>query len=713
MEENVNMAGMRPEFCSHSARVMSFKSKKTLPKASRWPHPPLFPLTAEVLASAGYFHDPADNEPDRTTCWMCGESMKGWAEDDDPWELHLTWSPKCSFARIALLEHQRDTKKPSWSDLPGHSWGPTQEWFPRGSTLIEARLATFCGSDGPWKHEGKNGIPTRLELARAGFHFTPNLFKKGRKFDVDDTTSCCYCHRSVTEWEVDDDPVSVHLKKGACIFFTATQPAENPKKANVKPKKKPSKAPDSGPSNSTKDLNADSSIVVMDNVSVVIEKSSRSKKKPSSTASSAPKTGKRVLASSTSGTFTAANESLVDLEDSIQHKPSQASRKVQAPSDALPSPEPVPEQIMSKPPVALAKSTRLSRSTTKIATAPTSSNRSTSSNPANRLRTRASSNASSTMEDPARLTLNQTWDDQSQPPTEDEEQVPKPKKPTRPKKTTKLSQPTSVVGSKTEDNCPVRQTNLNESQQQMLVTSETIVNGEDSKVVEEEIITTKKTRLPGKKKTQLSQSLRSEAPTPALIDPPANKQLLKSLGINSPGRSKGLLPSLFPGFNAQAPQLYPSLLPIAAKMPSGSTSEQVKSPLAADPVSKGGELVPADMDNLLEKYLSQESKPIPEGWLANPYNPSRPFPPLTNEEKSMPLSQYFAYRAHQEEQAFLEWVEMYQLKPWLDSVEKGRLIVQNLVEIRLSSSNSIGKLALGSHDQSSGHKENFKVFNHL
>ncbi|KAI9602439.1 hypothetical protein KEM48_002066 [Puccinia striiformis f. sp. tritici PST-130] len=84
----------------------------------------------------------------------------------------------------------------------------------------------------------------------------------------------------------------------------------------------------------------------------------------------------------------------------------------------------------------------------------------------------------------------------------------------------------SVVGSETEDNRPVRQTNLNQSQQQMLVTSETIVPGEDSKVVEEEIITTKMTRLPGKKKTQLSQSLRSEAPTPALIDPPANKQLL-------------------------------------------------------------------------------------------------------------------------------------------------------------------------------------------
>ncbi|KAI7937907.1 hypothetical protein MJO28_014827 [Puccinia striiformis f. sp. tritici] len=373
---------------------MSFKSKKTLPKASCWPHPPLFPLTAEILASAGYFHDLADNEPNWTTCWMCGESMKGWAKDNDPWELHLTWSPKCSFARIALLEHQHDTKKPLWSDFPGHSWGPTQEWFLCGSTLIDAGIANFCGSDGPWKHEGKNGIPTRVELAP-------------------DFTSLLTCSKKVASLMSMTQPhvaiaieVSVHLKKGACIFYTATQPAENPKKANVKPNKKPSKAPDSGPSNSTKDLNANLLIVVINKVSVVIEKSSCSKKKPSSTASSTPKTGKRVLASSTSGTVTAANKSLVDLEHSIQHKPSQASRKVQAPSNTPPSPEPVPEQIMSKLPVALAKSMCLSQSTLKIATAPTSSNRSTSSNPANCPRTRASSNMSSTMEDPARLTLN-------------------------------------------------------------------------------------------------------------------------------------------------------------------------------------------------------------------------------------------------------------------------------------------------------------------
>ncbi|OAV99424.1 hypothetical protein PTTG_04515 [Puccinia triticina 1-1 BBBD Race 1] len=742
MDENISMAGLRLEFCSHAARVMSFKSKKTLPKASRWPHPQSFPLTAEVLASAGYFHDPADNEPDRTTCWMCGESMKGWAEDDDPWELHLTWSSKCPFARIALLEHQRDTQTPSWSDSPTHSWGPSQEWFPRGSTLIEARLATFGGPDGPWKHEGKNGVPTRLELARAGFHFTPNLFKKGRKFDVDDTTSCCYCHRSVTEWEVDDDPVSVHLKKGACIFFTAVQPTENAKKTNAKQAKKPPKNLDSGPSSSIKASAADSSVVELNGDSVIIEKSSRSKKKPSSTASSAVKTGRRVLASSISGAATAANESMAaEPEESVQLKPSRASRKAPPVSDVPRSPEPATEQTASKPPVALGKSTRLSRSTSKAASASTS-NRSTTSHPAQRPRTRASSNASSTIDNATRQTINQTGDDQSQPQTEDEEVVAKPKKSQRQKKPVKPSQPSSALGSESEDYRPARQ--LNRSQNTMADKRElsTVGPGDESRVEEE--ITTKKTRVPGKKKAPLSQSLsRSEAPAQ-----PAPKERMKSPEIGSPGagesstRPKALMPSLFPGFNPQAPQLYPTLLPIAAKIAGASAGPTSPGPgekthkLASSqkatssrfpgftpqappldqlpaatvkrtgstagptsprpagksrPVVGGQEELPkkaapetAGIDDLLEEYLAGEPGKLPEGWLPNPYNPSRPFPPLTAEEAQMPLNEYFAYRARQEEEAFAEWVELKMMQPWLQAVQRGQQAVQALVDLRKS-----------------------------
>jgi len=713
MEPNVNMAGLRPEFCSHAARVMSFKSKKTLPKASRWPHPQSFPLTAEALASAGYFHDPAENEPDRTTCWMCGESMKGWAEDDDPWDLHLTWSSKCPFARIALLEHQRDTQAPSWSDSPTHSWGTANEWFPRGTNLIEARLATFCGPDGPWKHEGKNGIPTRLELARAGFHFTPNLFKKGRKFDVDDTTSCCYCHRSVTEWEVDDDPVSVHLKKGACIFFTAIQPTENSKKATAKPSKKPSKVLDSGSTSSIKPPTDDLSIADMNGDSVIMDKSSRSKMKPSSTASSAPKTGRRALASSTSATVTASNESLIgQSEDSIQPKPSRPSRKTPQVSEVIRSPEPAVEHTTSKPPVALGKSTRLSRSTSKGASAPTST-RSTASNTTHRPRTRASSNASSTMDNLTRQTNNRTNDDQSQPPTEDDEQVVKPKKSQRQssKKPQKASQPSSAVGSDAEDYRPLRQMNRSQNNRTEKRELSALASGDNSAVDAE--INNTKTRAPGKKKTQpLSQSVRSQA---SIQGTP--KERVKSPTIGSPGvrefptRPQGLLPSLLPGFNPQAPQLYPSLLPIAAKMASSSAgpvnSKAQESDERVDeqpPPQKREDQ--AEPENLLEEYLGQEPGRLPEGWLPNPYNPSRPFPPLTAEEARMPLIEYFSYRARQEEEAFAAWVEERQMKPWLEAVERGKATVHALIDLRkpqrrpnhlaTPSSSSLGKENLNS-----------------
>lgn len=38
--------------------------------------------------------------------------------------------------------------------------------------MIEARLATFCGKDGQWRHEGVDGVPTRLEVFQISSCFT-------------------------------------------------------------------------------------------------------------------------------------------------------------------------------------------------------------------------------------------------------------------------------------------------------------------------------------------------------------------------------------------------------------------------------------------------------------------------------------------------------------------------------------------------------------
>lgn len=317
------------------------------------------------------------------------------------------------------------------------------------------------------------------------------------------------------------------------------------------------------------------------------------------------------------------------------------------------------------------------------------------------------------MDNLTRQTNNRTNDDQSQPPTEDDEQVVKPKKSQRQssKKPQKASQPSSAVGSDAEDYRPLRQMNRSQNNRTEKRELSALASGDNSAVDVE--VNNTKTRAPGKKKTQpLSQSVRSQA---SIQGTP--KERVKSPTIGSPGvrefstRPQGLLPSLLPGFNPQAPQLYPSLLPIAAKMASSSagavnSKAQESNEIVDEPPPPQKREDQAEPENLLEEYLGQEPGRLPEGWLPNPYNPSRPFPPLTAEEARMPLIEYFSYRARQEEEAFAAWVEERQMKPWLEAVERGKATVHALIDLRkpqrrpnhlaTPSSSSLGKENLNS-----------------
>ncbi|MBW0523555.1 hypothetical protein O181_063270 [Austropuccinia psidii MF-1] len=679
MDVNPDLIALKPEFCAHAARVMSFKSKKTNSKASRWPHPPSFLLTPEILASAGYFYDPADGEPDRTTCWMCGESMKGWAEDDDPCALHLKWSPNCPFARLAMLEHERDIQKPSWSESPNQKWGTANEWFPRGQVLIEARLATFCGPDGPWKHEGKQGIPTRLELARAGFHFTPNLFKKGRKFDVDDTTSCCYCNRRVTEWEVDDDPVSVHLKKGACIFFTAVPPTDPPqaKQPNTKSTRKPSRT-----------VRSTAVVIEVETNTTDQHNSNLEEKKPSSTISNSTKTtGRRLLASSTSSNVAPEKSGPEpELSGPNRTKQTRATRKLATSTNGIASsPEPL-EQTISKPPVALTKSTRLSRSTSKPPPS-TASQRSTTSDRKTSLR--VSSNISSALDHIQQISNSTSGDfekiENRDEPSAAEESISVPKKQSRQRKPSKIIKASSPATSD-KDYIPRSSRQIKQKRAKAQIGEESFIsNMTQNSRMEGDSSTTVSPRVAGKVRARVIKTTALEA------QPQSPPQTLKSprpervIDEESMAISGITAQTIFAGFNPQAPQLYPGRLPIAGKSPSSSFGligpESQKS--IATSQDKAAHPPPdSEAEAILNEYLGQSGESIPAGWLPNPYNPSRPFPPLTAEEAKMPLSEYFAYRARQEEEAFLTWVEEKRMKPWLEAVDRGKLMVKELIAAR-------------------------------
>ncbi|KAK2587081.1 hypothetical protein KPH14_002852 [Odynerus spinipes] len=52
------------------------------------------PPTKEQLADAGFFYIGND---DRTICYHCGGGLENWKTEDDPWQQHAKWFPKCYY----------------------------------------------------------------------------------------------------------------------------------------------------------------------------------------------------------------------------------------------------------------------------------------------------------------------------------------------------------------------------------------------------------------------------------------------------------------------------------------------------------------------------------------------------------------------------------------------------------------------------------------
>ncbi|EGG05124.1 uncharacterized protein MELLADRAFT_116884 [Melampsora larici-populina 98AG31] len=670
----VDRPANRPELCSHSARAVSFKCKKTTPKALRWPHPDSFSLTPEILASAGYFHDPVESEPDRTTCWMCGEATKDWVASDDPWLVHLEWAPNCPFARIAILDRQRDTQVPAWPDLIHQPWGPTASWFPRGQTMIEARLATFCGKAGQWRHEGLEGLPTRIDLARAGFHFAPNSFKKGRKLEIDDTTSCCYCRRTVSDWEAGDDPVSIHLKKGPCIFFTAIPPPETKAKPESSRKASNSTAKKTPATRKPASSVQDDAIPESTAAPLDLRSSRGVSKKGTSVTSASGKSSRPARKGIASSTVTSptrdqspagARESSPPIPAPSRQKHPRAAHKTSvSASHILSSPDPI--EISLKPPVSLSQTNKLSRSTSRPpSTAPnTRGPVNHTSAPASRTRTRATSNSSGINENQTSVVkiatnlvnvLPEVDEDQN---TESSHTQPKNRK-TKPK-------PVDDV--------------------QDLVSKPVSVPAKASKT---------RKAAPSKTQESIPSNPERQSKNP-LSNSHAAGDHSNYESHHGPGPSSSVHIQLHQstnGYDPKAPQLYTGILPVAPKptrtpAPSAKIPKQnpttIRSPLPLSPkrdtAPVPGAVDEAEATALLEEYFSS-SQPasIPPGWLANLYNPSRPFPPLTEQEAAMGLEEYFAYRAEQEEAEFLAWVEEKRMRPWLKRVEEGRQMIEELI----------------------------------
>ncbi|KAF9168733.1 hypothetical protein BGX20_011235 [Mortierella sp. AD010] len=215
---------------STDARLKSFHHR-----TRSWPYSEdSYKANPGTLADAGFYWKPAMSSQDNVMCFLCGKSLDGWTDTDDPYDEHLSHSRTCGWAIVKSIPLVDDDELPfRWDD---------EDELPKGERMTKARIQTFGNW---WPHENKGWYGTVKRMANAGFFYAPTD-------DSDDNVQCPYCWLGLDGWEANDDPVHEHQRrKPKCPFF-ATRVAA-PTKASAakatKSKRKNTGSVDSLPKN--------------------------------------------------------------------------------------------------------------------------------------------------------------------------------------------------------------------------------------------------------------------------------------------------------------------------------------------------------------------------------------------------------------------------------------------------------------------------------
>ncbi|XP_004519914.1 death-associated inhibitor of apoptosis 1 isoform X2 [Ceratitis capitata] len=111
-----------PEYAIEAARLRSFEA---------WPRN--MKQRPKDLADAGYFYTGIG---DRVKCFSCGCGLKDWDDDDEPWEQHAMWFPKCRY--LNLLKGQ------SYIDSVAAKYKANNSKSADSVSATEAESAQYC-----------------------------------------------------------------------------------------------------------------------------------------------------------------------------------------------------------------------------------------------------------------------------------------------------------------------------------------------------------------------------------------------------------------------------------------------------------------------------------------------------------------------------------------------------------------------------------------
>lgn len=111
----------RKDFLSQPDRENSF---------THWPE--MVKQTPKALAEAGFFYCGLS---DHVRCFHCGNGLRNWEKDDDPWQEHARWYPECNYVMLKkgqeFIDKVRREKPPYLRSQPAKKASPAAKALTR------------------------------------------------------------------------------------------------------------------------------------------------------------------------------------------------------------------------------------------------------------------------------------------------------------------------------------------------------------------------------------------------------------------------------------------------------------------------------------------------------------------------------------------------------------------------------------------------------
>ncbi|XP_039967145.1 death-associated inhibitor of apoptosis 1 [Bactrocera tryoni] len=115
-----------PEYAIEAARLRSF---------AEWPRN--MKQRPKELADAGFFYT---GTGDRVKCFSCGCGLKDWDDDDEPWEQHALWLPKCRYLNLlkgqSYIESVAAKYKTNNSKCPDAVPAESDQYCPTSDNIV-------------------------------------------------------------------------------------------------------------------------------------------------------------------------------------------------------------------------------------------------------------------------------------------------------------------------------------------------------------------------------------------------------------------------------------------------------------------------------------------------------------------------------------------------------------------------------------------------